>query len=293
MNKPSHSWTMSLGALVVGLSAAFAIPTTAQRSASAEAPQVLEENRWRFTFRIENRTGREIHVKAMEGKEPLFEETMAAHPPTEGVAELLPGGPFPTRKDATAFIKEDAESIEIEETLALRTKRTFKIRGFTKTPELDFSLAVTNDGMNLKQDQELGLERLKDIPLAEQEKYLEGMRFGRRQLDQRALWIVNTTGREVHVKAYVDGRLAFEGRVPGENPPGWVPAADAVPPYYPRLRAVLVLSPLAKELVVEEDLVANKRNAIALGSFLRGAGSIALTVYEDRLRVRTGHFAFR
>lgn len=276
-------------AVVVSLFAAWQA-SEGWAASSPQASQTIEESRWRFTFRILNRTGREIHVRAMEGKEQLFGESLAAHPPKEGVTELAPGGPFPTRKDAQAFIKEDTETIEVEETLALKTKRTFRIKGFTKTPERDFLLVVAKDGLTLTQDQELGLERLKDIPLDEQEKYLEGMRYARRDLDQRALRITNATGREVHVKVYVDGRLLFEGRISGKNPPGWVPAADARPPYYPRIRVLLVVSPLAKELVVEENLVAKKRESMELASFLRGGGMLALTVFEDRLLLRTAPF---
>ncbi len=98
---------------------------------------------------IVNQTGAEVHVRAWADGRELFDRRLpATAAPQPGV--VPPPPPYPALELKVAMPRQ-AGTLEVEEDMILRLRRSFGIRGFDRIGA-GFRITLTHSGIDLSQD---------------------------------------------------------------------------------------------------------------------------------------------
>jgi hypothetical protein len=186
---------------------------------------------WKFVFMIQNCTGHDITIRALEGNRLLFEkavpgETVVSTRTPQGLPYTnVDGTPIPDHfrmMQVSAPLHPDTRQITVEETTFLKTTKTFDIATFKNHPEADFRIFIDGQGIRLTQDFKIsGPDPMTSAELAEE----------RQRPSYSEFLIMNKSGKPLDLLATVDGRTVFakqlQSRLPGveTTPPPRNPTA--------------------------------------------------------------------
>jgi hypothetical protein len=203
-----------------------------------------------FTIRIENFTGRDIHVRIAADGRVIADEGGRWQTPNEiNVAgwKRRPGE-FP-RRDVKVMLNPAILSLEVEESDLLKTRQTFGIAGFADRPEQDFRLSVRADGMSLAQDLEMGDTLTESERRSPEASSLR--RHERSVYPNRAIYVINASGRALSGTLRAGENTVLSIDLPSELPKSRVHDADHSPPY-PYVREVIPLPRTLATLILSE-----------------------------------------
>jgi hypothetical protein len=250
------------------------------------------DNLWDYAFQIENTTGHEIHVRVLENGEAIVDALVprSLREVNQDLGTLDPDPVSVIR--VLASLHESTPSLEVEELSRLGIKRSFRVAGFTSRPDLDFRIVVSNQGLSLTQDFSMP-DNLTDeehqLPPEEQKK--------RRALERKSVdatvtfFLLNQSGKPVHLRALLDGAELFDITIPATRPPSEVHQVhDPGCPYAVR---TVPLNPLAKTLEIDETQSLNVQRSFRLKEFdTRRGTDFRVSVTAKTLEVTRGKFAY-
>jgi len=174
----------------------------------------LSEHFWWYSIHVENYTRQGVHLIVKQDGTLLFDKVVPGDwarrtDPAYDPAALKGGEPL--KRDFRVHLEDSAKEIEVEETDLLRSKWRFSVKGFTESPDNDFTLRVRPGEVALSQDRPV-YGTLEDPD--ERAQFTAAEATWRREEGCTYFWIVNETARDAQIQVFVDGRLEIETTVP-------------------------------------------------------------------------------
>jgi hypothetical protein len=249
---------------------------------------------WHFTFRIENSTAHDVHVRILENSDVVLDQELKDARPTLTVSgahqKNIDGADYPDHFaviDTIIPLHGATRQLTISENEHLHVTKTFDISGFTLYPTLDFRLRLTPTGIALTHDYHTVTQTLADDEGTSREELIRS----RTLAPERRIYIFNKTRHPIIVIGSVDNNICFRQALPAtrERDEGVIvhdPGPD------PAVRLAARISARAHALTIAETRYLHVNHTFDITDFAKQQAPFAITVSDKGITLEYADFSW-